>query len=635
MILNTKILKPIKLFAPALALFAALLYAGCVISDSDDSYIRYDQHPASAMTQTQYAAATSAPITVENTTKTLVLSGVSGKTIYMARTNPLTKTIASNNTRIATVSSGISSSVAESKSAAEGLDDIGGFAEQAFGLPDFETAKDTDPHARIYQLYLDGLKSAKKTGVSKSMAPGVMASPKSYAVGDTETFWALHIDKNLNYFDKDVEFKLIVSESAYNIWVRTDDQYYKADTSVFETAAQKLGKKFINGYGLVSHIYGNVSDYIYTADSNDNVTKYAPMSTYSKTGDKINIMLYDMLTVGNLYGFIFQGDFIKGYSGSNEGRFVYLDSQTLIKQPLEAYSTSLHEFSHAISFTQKTLNNGVQWTYWFGELMAMMCEDMMQAYLGISDSDVNGDLASTPKARLPSANYNDTWGTGLTGQDVGTYSATFMLGSWLVRKFGGVKFIRELTRNNKVDMQSILAAIAAVTQKSYTATSLLQEYENDKFVHISGAGFDQDADTYPGNDRFTHNYTDDLGTTQPYLYPLTAINLWEPFYGWCDISGYSDINGKNYISNTSIPFSDLPKTNIYAKADWAKKGRAKPTTAYLGPLLLTDAQLFGNIGPYGSMPFKLGTATNNTVTINFKCYGGLAFSDIVTIYVKD
>ena len=258
----------------------------------------------------------------------------------------------------------------------------------------------------------------------------------------------------------------------------------------------------------------------------------------------------------------------------------------------------------------------------------MMCEDMMQAYFGINDSDVNDNLGNTPKARLSTANYNHEWGCGLTGQTSATYSATFHLGAWLVRKFGGPKFIKEIATNAYVDFDSILAAVKAASGKDdYTITSLLQEKAGDIMVSQNNAGFNQDGATYPGNDDYTCAYTDAGGQEQTYLYPVTAINLWEPFYGWCDQSKY----GEN-ITNTSIPFKQLPDANLYKKGDW--KGNP-PTTAYLGPLKFKGGRGAATIGPYGSMLFNLGEAASDSVTIEFSLPTGSAgFSDTITIYAK-
>ena len=598
----------------ALPLCALLALASCS-SGASGVTIPTGLYPASEMTQTQIANASDGAITVSPTTKKLLLRGAAGKTIYMARSNISNTDMDSIYSRLAKITTGVSAS--EEKSALS-LQAEENEIEAAI-VSGFETDLENDPHAKIWKLSMDNVKKAKAQRlISKSLDPEAQNAVKNYAVGDTETFWALN-PETMETFDERT-FKLLVSEANYNVWVDAEDQYYTPDTTTFATAAQTMGTNFINGYGLVSHLYGQPSDKIYNADG----SVYGPMSTASKTGLKINIMLYDMLTVGKVYGFVYHGDIRHNITGSNEGRFVYMDSKTTLNDPLEAYSTVQHEFSHTISFNQKTMIHKKEWTYWYGELLAMMCEDMMQAYFGISDSEVNDKLGSTPKARLPPANYNNEWGCGLTGQTSATYAATFHLGAWLVRKFGGPKFIKEIATNAYVDFDSILAAVKAASGKGYTITSLLQEKAGDLMERQNNAGFNQDGVTYPENANYTCAYSDASGE-HTYLYPVTAINLWNDFYGWCDLSKYAE-----NITNQSIPFDQLPDANLYKKGDW--KGNP-PTTAYLGPLKFKGGKGAAQIGPYGSMLFKLGEATSDSVTIDLQSKSDF-FRDTLTIYVK-
>lgn len=607
----------IKRSSLALPLCALLALASCS-SGASGVTIPTGLYPASGMTQTQIANASDGAITVSPTTKKLLLRGVAGKTIYMARSNISNTAMDSIYSRLAKITTGVSASAQKSALSLQAEEkEI-----EAAIVSGFETDLENDPHAKIWKLSMDNVKKAKAQRlISKSLDPGAQNAVKSYAVGDTETFWALN-PETLETFDERT-FKLLVSEANYNVWIDVGDKYYTQGIAAFETAAQTMGTNFINGYGLTSHLYGQPSDKIYNAD--DSV--YGPMSTASRTGEKINMMLYDMLTDGKVYGFVYHGDIRHNTTGSNEGRFVYMDSQTTLKNPLEAYSTAQHEFSHTISFNQKTMIHKKEWTYWYGELLAMMCEDMMQAYFGISDSDVDDKLGNTPKARLPSANYNHEWGCGLTGQTSATYSAAFHLGAWLVRKFGGPKFIKEIATNAYVDFDSILAAVKAASGNDYTITSLLQEKAGDLMVSQGNAGFNQDGATYPGNADYTCAYTDAGGQEQTYLYPVTAINLWNDFYGWCDLSNYSA-----NITNQSIPFSQLPNANVYKKNDW--KGKT-PEKAYLGPLKLKGGSGAAKIGPYGSMLFNLGEATSDSVTIEFSLQPKSDFfRDTLTIYVK-
>ena len=534
--------KRVKILAPALAL-ATILFWAC---DTSDPYIPAGQHPASAMTQTQSASAGSKATTVEPTTKTLVLKGAKGKTICMARTNAIGSALAKENSRIAKISSGASASAAKSLASFSDVLPDG-------AVPSFDFDGTNDPHKKIYDAFLTELKEAKNSAaLSKSLAASeAQSAVKNYAPGDTETFWALN-PKTLSTFNEKT-FILLSSGDNYNVWVDTSDKYYKQDTSAFTTAALDLGTNFINGYGLVSHLYGQPANNIYNASDGQ---VYGPMATASKTGLKINIMLYDMLEVGKVYGFVYHGDVYHFESGSdykhgsNEGRFVYIDSQTTIKQPLEAKSTAQHEFSHTISKNQKTLKSGKDWTYWYGELLAMMCEDMMQNYLGISDSEVDGNMSCTPKARLPQANAL-AWGNGISGEDSLAYASVFQFGAWLSRTFGGAKFIKELSQNAYVDMESVLNAVNAMGQKQYTQESLLQEFANALTVSESGKGLNKDAATYPGNADYTCAYTGADGQTHTYEYPITAINLRDYFYGWCDTT---TAKSSDYCSNKSIPF---------------------------------------------------------------------------------
>ncbi|MCR5045822.1 MAG: hypothetical protein K6A42_04540, partial [Treponema sp.] len=274
--------------------------------------------------------------------------------------------------------------------------------------------------------------------------------------------------------------------------------------------------------------------------------------------------------------------------------------------------------------------NGVAWTYWYGELLAMTCEDMMQNYFGvldtITDKNTANNIGSSPKGRLSRGNEIASF-NGLTGESSATYAAAFKFSAWLTRNFGGVKFVKEMAQNAYVDMDSILIAVNTVNGTNYTAESLLQKFAGDQLEEASGAGMNKNAPTYPGQSAYTCSYTDSSGNTQTYLYPFTAINLWEPFYGWCNTSTSLS---KTYIANSSIPFTDLPTANIYRDNDW--QGNT-PTIAYKGPLMFNSGSLLAGIGPYESNITKLGTASDDIVTLTFGC-AGTSFRDLVTIWVR-
>lgn len=635
--------KKIRLYGLMALVGAALICAFCfscanhssnLTNGSSGPYVPAGYTAASAMTQTQIAAASDNPITINPTTKNLTITGAAGKKIYMARTNPRASTLDKSNTRLAQFVTDISASAGKSVANVQDFSSLG--INGLFSAP-------KDPRRILDEKLEEFMKKAcasNARSVSKSAANEQTSGPQTFNVGDETEFWWLKFtpikDSDGNIIDiahnfEHRQFKLLVSESDYYVWVAKDDQYYTADTGKFETEAQKLGTSFINGYGLVSHIYGSPADKLY----NGNGSVYGPMSTKSRTGLKINIMLYDMLTSGRVYGFVFHGDVYHSIEGSNEGRFVYIDSQTTLKQPLEAYSTAMHEFSHTISKNEKSLH-GKDWTYWYGELLAMLCEDMMQGYLGIDDSEVDGNLSCTPKARLPQANsqqnkIGDTWifyNNGLSGEDTLAYASVFQFGAWLSRNFGGVKLIKELAQNAYVDMESIVKAVNAVNGTNYDASALLRKYSEALLPETSDFSLNKDAPRYTGNSDYTCAYTDANGQQQTYDYHITAINLWDYFYGWCNLisENISDI-----CVNQSINFSELPTANIYKRRTWQN---GAPTTAYLGPFMLKSGAIAANVGPYGALPICLGTAASDTVKISFHCYGGEYFGDEITIWTK-
>ena len=613
----------------------SLLFTGC----QDDT----DEKPKASVYQTvDYQEGEY--ITVEKDTTNLVINNVKGKTLYMARINPEDANLEGDNMRaVENLSNSTESAGSTEPAENTGASINGSRSLESHSLEDYEYAAsflealdkefENDPHKKIYDYFVRELKKIREAGSgittrgaesrTEEPAPDY---PIDYKLGDTETFFALDFES----FDKEVEvckpytYELLISEDDYNIWIRTDDSYYKKYGTAFKEAAETLGKFFINGYGLVKHLYGEPTDKLYDEESFEPITD---MKTHSKTGTKINILLSEMLEIGRAYGYASPNDMFYNHSESNKGRFLYMDSKTLIEEPFECYSTSLHEFSHYISAGIKWFGLKKEWTYWYGELLAMLCEDMMQEYLGIEDSDID-NLIYTPKGRIANGNYC-SWCYGLTGQSASTYSVAFMLGAWLSRNFGGAKFIKELATNPYVDMESIINAVNAMGGKQYTVVSLFQKYAEDMFYPQEGKGLNQNAATYSGNSEYTCSYTDLMGTSKTYLYPITPINLWDKFYGWCDLSPNQAL--EKLIVNESISFDDLPKVNTFKKHDW--KDQPIPKTAILGPLVFNDGRiLYKQIGPYAAMLFNLGKAETDSVELKVTCKGKP--KDVLTIYVR-
>ena len=488
--------------------------------------------------------------------------------------------------------------------------------------------KEKDPRALIEEI---ALKNISKIGVSKSLAPAVQAA-KTYDPNDENN----NTEDFLEFQDLDKEileprtYVILASETEYNLWVNANDESYNQDKDAFKTKAIAAGEKFIQGYKLVKHIYGEPSSKLYKGNAGTGpLGEQGNMSDLSKCGDKINIMFFSMLNgpkIKNLNGFVNHADNYYDPSNkfSNNGRFLYIDSSLVLNDLGTLYSTMLHEFSHAISFNQKTLINKVSWTYWYGEMLAMLCEDMMQDYLGISDNNVDPQdnaqkataLSASPKGRLSLANnFGGRW--GLTGRDAKVYAEAFELGSWLARRFGGVKLIKELATNAYVDWDSILNAVNKVNSTNHTIQSLLTLLAEDTLEQKTNSGHNQAATTYDSDATLTY---DNNGSK--YLYPLTAIDLWNSnqFYDWYD----ADLASTNLVLNQTRPSSGVPSGNIY------KKGAS--ANVFVGPCLF-KRNTTADIGPYGRISSKLTASAEDTVTLTF-CCNATTFGDTLTIFVK-
>ena len=612
-------------------LIAAIALASCApASDSNEESFTPSptirpSHSATTMSQTQYASASNAPITVLPTTQRLVLTGAKGKRVYITRTNGYPSSLSGKKVRLARFEPASSGSVSKSLFADEAAKGL--FA----GQIDFE--KEEDPRALLEEYFMQELKKAPLA--SKSVAEG-LGQNKNYALNAEDDFWVITGTNNKLTEEK---FKLIISENGYNVWVNESDSYYTQHMNDFLKNAKALGQVFYNSYILVSNIYGSPANYLYKLEGGK-YKKSQPMSSHSRAGEKINIMLSSLLNF-NYYGYFNLADLCLDQNQSNQGRYVYIDSKTLYEDLLTAESTAMHEFSHVISRTKKTLEQNLDWYYWYGEYLAMLCEDMMQEHLGIEqyvNEDKQNNLACSPKGRLSKACYM-AWENGLSGKDPITYSAAFKLGAWCARKFGGIKFIKEVATNGYVNIDSILVAIKSACGKTYTAESLLQEFAGDQLWEESGRGMNRDAT----NNSFTCSYS---GGT--YNYPLAAINLWDTsgdtkyFYAWAD--KWTDNNGtktnafENLVFNQSVTHNDI---KTYASANIYADDAYSSAECYIGPLVFNAGNIFDNIGPYESSLATLGTADSDSVTIEFFMDTGTepdkqsdVFEDLVTIWVK-
>jgi hypothetical protein len=142
-------------------------------------------------------------------------------------------------------------------------------------------------------------------------------------------------------------------------------------------------------------------------------------------------------------------------------------------------------------------------------MMSMVCEDMMQSYLNISDDD-------SPKSRFLYFNYNYPYGMTywFTGDNVLiSYANAYAFGAYLARNYGGAELIHEIASNNSVDMDSITAALQAQGY-SETCTSVFLK-EGQALVYT-------DSDSAENHPSFNKSVTNSVGG---YDFTFSAVNL--------------------------------------------------------------------------------------------------------------
>lgn len=361
---------------------------------------------------------------------------------------------------------------------------------------------------------------------------------------------------------------------------------------------ETVADKFDTMYPLIRNVFGKESDQLYDYGNQ----RWIPMNQLSDTGTKVNIVVYDIgadHSKGNttgVLGYFYSKDYFQNgchfnyeentvAKYSNEGKYFYVDAFFSKTDPEEMYSTLGHEFQHMVNFAQKAINNDLYPSTQFNEMLSMICEDIIIGKLGLS-------LDKGPYNRLPYFNGSYLY-SGMEyreGLEVLSYATNYAFGAWLIRQFGGVPLISELSTCPYIDNDAIVHSVNKVNGTNYRYEDLLCMYtqaciyRSDPSIKYKAPTFNQ-ARTYTGNSEY--EYPD--GITYPY--PIRAINLF-------DLNTLMGTNESNYYmptqDGTRYPYA-------YCKYD--------------GPLLYS-AREQGAIRPWGMMLSKVGSVQssgNNTI----------------------
>lgn len=137
--------------------------------------------------------------------------------------------------------------------------------------------------------------------------------------------------------------------------------------------------------------------------------------------------------------------------------------------PMEFISTLAHEFTHMIYFYQHTILTDQEGYTPINEMSAQSVEDLVANKIlsngprGVAYATSNAGKSGNKNGRLPLYNSNNDYNLldwSENEDDVlVNYSKTYALGAYLMRNYGGAKFIRELIQNKSTGANSIVEAV--------------------------------------------------------------------------------------------------------------------------------------------------------------------------------
>ncbi len=441
-------------------------------------------------------------------------------------------------------------------------------------------------------------------------APLLSVTNNSYSdftVGtSTKTFYVDN-DYNISTFvQKSATLRGKASYDGGGVLVWVVDSNYTSSSSgnqVSANLAQTLADCFAKYSNHERGVFGSESDDLYTSSG----TKVGSMSSYSETGNLVNIIIYD---IGNDYGnnssqtsgvvgYFYAKDYLTNASYSNLGKYFYIDaaycnynesksdySGNSDKPSGTVISTLFHEFQHMINFNQKNILNDVSPAAWYNEMLSMLSEDMMYQMLS------NGGFSpeSPAEGRLPVFNcayfYSGIDEYLPSPYSAYSYSTAYAFGAYIARAFGGSELVKKISQNSSVDMTSILNAISAQTGKSYSERQLFKEY-------LQACVFRTDFSSEHSLPTF--NKEGDSLTANGYTSVMNAIDLF------------------------STTYSPATLNSKYA---------------FTGPVIWKNgAQTGTTLRPHGFNIHLVGQASQDTVTLTFS--SKQAANEDVVIYIQD
>ena len=513
--------------AAASLLIASALFVSCVDEEEEEGLIKTESISSSNIFE------------VAPETKTLKITGnLGGKKLYVARVNMGDYTISKSDVRVVTKaeSSSASISLSSSVSARAGAD-------AEIDLSAIDLGK-----KQKYRHFVSPKFDIPVSSARSAASPNFSVTPISRDVGTTKDIWIE--DASGKYVEKPAT--LYATGEYCNVWIV--DDYYASTASgnkTDESTAQTFAQKFDEMYPVIRNVFGDEAEIIRVTDGK--TLTDTEITDSSDTGSTVNIVLYDIdgdykddenFSEGTA-GFFFSKDYYKttkALSGDNEvlnysnaGKYFYIDSAIARLYPNDAISTLAHEFQHMINFNMKDIKLGKVPDTSYNEMLSMLCEDMMQDFLGIDDDD-------SPKNRTQQFNaYYILSGIREYLENkyaFYSYATSYTFGAFLARNYGGAALIKEILQNDKTDNNSIVAAVNKINGTSLTFDKIFQKF----LLALTGST------------EYTHNKNaQQTLTCGSYKYPMKAYTIFADKYSPAELLNTNTGNGPVlFVNNAAI-----------------------------------------------------------------------------------
>ncbi len=362
-----------------------------------------------------------------------------------------------------------------------------------------------------------------------------------YEVGDSKRFW---IDDANGKFTK--KYATLIAEGEYSyVWILDDVfSYYSTsnnDNKITEEQAEEVAKKFDQIYGPETTVFGETYKDIY-----DDI--YQPEeSGLVPPEEKISILICDIYDdyssdqSGGILGYFWAKDFfqdellnLEEKLRSNETEIFYIDAHFLDAFTEMSYSTLAHEFQHMLNFVNKDIKWGETPSTWYNEMLSMVCEDLLQDYIGIEDKD-------SPRSRLPTFNYGYAYNgikEWFNDENVlYSYAHAYAFGAFITRNYGGAELVKAIVENESVDLDSIIEAIYEVDGTPVDEETLLFEFARALCYPEAFEGYEYDSSTPLGkayDAGLKHFYRGNSCKISGYDYIFRPICLFDYSYFYID-----------------------------------------------------------------------------------------------------